>query len=110
VKRHKGKRGNIAAIEDGNGTIISDSTDKANMLNSYYVSIFSCDRNIPNVKSAHSLETFIMNTNSKSVEPDIIPGEILKLGGEAMIPLLSRLLEITLNNATIPSDWDSHAD
>jgi len=27
------------------------------------------------------------------------------LGGEAMTPFLARLLEITLNNATIPSDW-----
>jgi hypothetical protein len=34
-----------------------------------------------------------------------IPGEILKLGGEAMIPCLVRLLQITLNNATIQSDW-----
>jgi hypothetical protein len=27
------------------------------------------------------------------------------MGGEAMIPYLARLLEITLNNATIPSHW-----
>jgi len=27
------------------------------------------------------------------------------LGGEAMTPYLARLLEISLNNATIPSDW-----
>ena len=32
--------------------------------------------------------------------------EILKLGGEAMTPYLARLLEITLNNATTPSDWE----
>jgi len=27
------------------------------------------------------------------------------VGGEAMTPYLARLLEISLNNATIPSDW-----
>jgi hypothetical protein len=116
VKRRKGNRENITAIKDSNGTIITDSTEKANILNSYYASVLSCDRNIPNIKSAHSGETFIVDTKlirkraaaigrSKSVGPDSIPGEILKLGVVAMIPFLARLLEITLNNATIPSDW-----
>jgi hypothetical protein len=40
----------------------------------------------------------------KSVGPDCIPGEILKIGREAMIPYLTRLLDITINNGTIPSD------
>jgi hypothetical protein len=116
VKRRKGNRENITAIKDSNRTIITDSTEKANILNSYYASVFSCDRNIINIKSAHLGETFIINTKrirkrvaaigrNKSGGPDSIPGEILKLGEEAMIPYLARLLEITLNNATIPSDW-----
>ena len=41
----------------------------------------------------------------KSVGPDSIPGDILKLGGEAMIPYLTRLLDITTNNNAIPGDW-----
>ena len=36
--------------------------------------------------------------------PEGFSGEIQKLGGEAMTPYLARLLEISLNNATIPSD------
>jgi hypothetical protein len=42
---------------------------------------------------------------SKSVGPDGILGEILKMGGEAMILYLARLLDITINNGTIPGDW-----
>jgi len=42
---------------------------------------------------------------NKSVGPDGVPDEILELGGEAMTPYIARLLEISLNNATIPSDW-----
>ena len=42
---------------------------------------------------------------NKSVGADGVPREILKLGGEAMTPFLAILLEISLNNATIPSDW-----
>jgi hypothetical protein len=34
-----------------------------------------------------------------------MPGEILELGGEAMIPYLARLLDITTNNNAIPGDW-----
>ena len=42
---------------------------------------------------------------NKLVGPDGIPGAILKMGGEAMIPYLARLLDITINNGTIPRDW-----
>jgi hypothetical protein len=41
----------------------------------------------------------------KSVGPDCIPGEILKMGGEALIPYLARLLDITITKDTIPRDW-----
>jgi len=40
----------------------------------------------------------------RSVGPDRIPREILKIGGEAMIPYLARLLEITMNNGVLPGD------
>ena len=42
---------------------------------------------------------------NKSVGPDRISGEILKLGGEAMIPYLVRLLDITMNKGTLLGDW-----
>ena len=42
---------------------------------------------------------------NKSVGPDLVSGEILKLGGEAMIPYLARLLDITMNNGALPGDW-----
>jgi hypothetical protein len=39
------------------------------------------------------------------VGPNGIPGEILKLGGETMIPYLARLLDMTMNNNATPRDW-----
>jgi hypothetical protein len=42
---------------------------------------------------------------NKSVGPDGIAGAILKMGGEATIPYLARLLDITINNGNIPRDW-----
>ena len=41
-----------------------------------------------------------------SVVLDGIPGEILKLDGEAMIPYLARLLDIMMNNNAILGDWE----
>jgi hypothetical protein len=116
VKRQKENREIIPAIKDHNGTIITDTTGKANILNYYYAYIFCCNHNIPKIQSANSGETFITNAKvirkklpktgrNESVEPDGVPGKILKLGGEAMTPYLARLLEISLYNATIPSDW-----
>jgi len=42
---------------------------------------------------------------NKSVVSDGASGEIIKLGGEAMISYLARLLDITVNNGTLPGDW-----
>jgi len=42
---------------------------------------------------------------NRSIGPDGVPGEILKLGGKAMVPCLARLLGLVINNVTIPSDW-----
>jgi len=80
------------------------------------LSVFSSEGNIPYIQGEISSEPFIIDTKiirkkiaaigkNKSVRPDCISGEILKLGGEAMIPYLARLLEITMNNGTLPGDW-----
>jgi len=103
VKRQKGNREIFPAIKDHNGTIITDTTEKANILNSYYASVFCCDRRIPEIKLANSGKNFIINTKvirkrlakigrNKSVRSDGFPGEILKLNGEAMTPYLAKLL------------------
>jgi hypothetical protein len=47
VKRQKGNRETIPAMKDHNGTIITDSTEKSNILNSYYASVFCRDHDIP---------------------------------------------------------------
>ena len=98
--------------------LITDPVDKENNLNNYYAPVFNCERNIPdiNLNSTHSDKPFnikiriirkrlAMIGGNKSVGPDGIPGAILKMGEEAMFPYLARLLDITINNGTIPRDW-----
>jgi hypothetical protein len=116
VKRRKGKREIIPAIKDGNGLLITDSTEKANSLNFYYSSVFSCERNIPQIQRANSGEPFTFSIKiirkrlaalgqNKSVGPNGVSGEILKLGDEAMIPYFARLLDVTIYNATLRNVW-----
>jgi len=42
---------------------------------------------------------------NKSVEPNVVTGEMLTLGGLAMIPYLARILDITMKNNVTPGDW-----
>jgi hypothetical protein len=115
-EKAKRNREIILSIQDHNGTIITDTAGKANILNSYYASIFCCDRNITEIKLANWGETFIINIKiirkmlaeigrNNSVGPDRIPGKMLDLGGVAMNHFVARTLEISLNNAKIPRDW-----
>ena len=98
------------------GGLIIDPVDMAKHINNYYASVFSCEQNIPDINSTYSdkpwnikisifRKRLAMIGRNKSVGPDDIPGAILKMGGEAMIPYLVRLLDITINNGTIPKNW-----
>jgi hypothetical protein len=103
-------------IKDRNDKLVTEPLEKANTLNSYYASIFSSEGCNTEIQSTDSGKPFPVNINiirkrlsaignKKSVGPNGIPGKILKLGGEAMIPYLVRLLDITMNNNAIPGDW-----
>jgi hypothetical protein len=72
------------------------------------LTVFSSEGNIPYIQSEKTDEPFTTDIKTirrrikiigknKSVGPDRISGEILKLGGEAMIPYLAQLLDITMN-------------
>jgi hypothetical protein len=50
----------IPAIKDNNGTIITDTMENANILNSYYESVSCCDRNITEIKLANSVKPSIL--------------------------------------------------
>jgi hypothetical protein len=74
-----------------------DSIEKANSLNFYYYSVFSCERSVQQIHHAHSGNPFTINNKimrkklpaigkNKSVGTDSISGGILKLGAEVKIP------------------------
>jgi len=86
------------------------------MFNSNYSTVFSSEGNILHIRDENTGEPFTTDIETirrrikaigknKSVGPDRVSGEILKVFGEAMIPYLARLLGITMNNGTLPDDW-----
>jgi len=86
------------------------------LINLYYSSIFTSEDNIPHIQGEKTSNPSTIDIKAirrriratgrnKSVGPDRIPGEILKMGEEAMIPYLERLLEITMDNGSLPGDW-----
>jgi len=96
--------------------MITDALEKANIFNSYYSTVFSSDGNILHIQGENTGDPFTTDIKTirrrikaiggnKSVGPDRVSAEILNLGGEAMIPCLTRLLDITMNNGTLPGDW-----
>lgn len=94
VKRRKGSRENIPAIKESSGRIITDPTEKANSLNFYYSTIFSREEGVPQLQGENDknnpfkidIKTLRRRIRAikknKSVGPDRVPGEILKMGGK----------------------------
>lgn len=118
VRRRRGDKELIAVLQDRDKQIVDDK-EKAEFLNSYFISVFNLDgEKCDIVQGTHSDSSFKVTLkmvreritklkNHKSRGPDEIPTEILKLGGEAMIPYIIRLINISINNATLPHDWKS---
>jgi len=84
------------------------------VFNTYYSTVFSRQDDIPHIQSGNSGVPFITDVKiirrnkaigkNKSVGPDRVSGEILKVGGEAMISYITRLLDRTVNNGSLPGD------
>ena len=61
VRRRKGNRENIRFIKDGNGRIITDPTEKANLLNFYCSTIISSEDSIPQIQGANTTSPFTID-------------------------------------------------
>ena len=114
-RRRKENYSSLPLKNDRNQFIVQDS-EKAEKLNSYYATVFGKRTIIPHLASVENTGQFSIKPRDirrritklkthKSVGPDGIAGDVLKLGGEAMIPFLVRIFEISINNGTVPRDW-----
>ncbi|PNF26758.1 hypothetical protein B7P43_G18352 [Cryptotermes secundus] len=61
VKRRRRNREIIPAIKDSNGKPVTEPVEKANILNSYYASIFSSERNDTEIQLTDSSKSFTVD-------------------------------------------------
>lgn len=103
---------------DISGKLINDDLAKAEVFNEWFAKQYAVNDYNGSEFTAivNTFESFRIRDcdilknlrgigNHKSSGPDNISGEMLKLGGKAIVPYLRMLFTISLNNGGIPNDW-----
>ena len=119
IKNKKNDRCGVAPLKR-NGLTFSDSTTKANILNSQFSSVFTSEdlSNMPDmgVSSTPEIPPIIIHHNGvmklltslnphKAMGPDSIPGRLLKETAKEITPALTFIFQASINQSKIPSDW-----
>ena len=104
-----------------NQSFITDSRDKANLLNSFFHSVFSpaqattATSNLP-LSSDTALSNIQLTENevfkaldgldsSKACGPDGIPGKLLKMTANIIAPSLCQIYNLSLYQGVVPACW-----
>ena len=105
------------------GSTVSDDSDKAEILNNHFCSVFTDEdvSNLSNLKSSLSYHPTIIDAISvspadvlhelkslradKACGPDSIPAYLLKQGAEELCVSLSRLFQHSVASGSLPKDW-----
>jgi len=119
IKRQKVDHIGIPPLHH-NGNIITEPTNKANILNSYFSSVFTTE----NIQSIHMSEespypdigplsfsvddTLQLLTSlevHKAPGPDQIPSQLLRLASHEIAPILTLIFNSSLHQGKPPSNW-----
>ena len=102
-----------------NGRLESDNTNKANILNAQFRSVFTQENDIlPNLppSTVPSIPNFTISIEGvskllsdlnphKATGPDGVPARILKVATEEIAPALTKIFEKSLETGEVPSAW-----
>ena len=105
-----------------NGRLESDNTNKANILNAQFRSVFTQENDIlpnlpPSYSTVPSISNFTisiegvskllsdLNPLIKATGPDGVPARILKVATEEIAPALTKIFEKSLETGAVPSAW-----
>ena len=103
-----------------NDSVVTDGMDKAEVLNSYFQSIFTneLDTELPNkgpspYPSMSNIDVTIQGIAKllnglnvhKASGPDLISTRFLKETADVIAPLLQIIFKVSLNSGEVPSDW-----
>ena len=111
----------VSPLKSQDGFLKSDSTSKAEILNTQFKSVFTEEdlSNLPHKGespypnmddievSEKEVLKFLQNfRQNKATGPDSIPAYILKIGAKELSPILTKLFQWSLFAGQVPSDWN----
>ena len=100
--------------------IVTDRTSRANMMNSFFHSVFTPKNNkhidLQDSYSGQPLSDIVLSVSdvqevltnldpNKACGPDNIPGRLLKITAAAISPSLCRLFNMSLSQGSVPAIW-----
>ena len=119
VKTQKQENIGVAPLKVG-GTLHSDSSEKAQILNEKFQSVFTQEDgdDLPHIDEPHypPIQDLVINTDgvakmlqnlniNKVSGPDKIPCRILKELSQEIAPALTAIFEQSIQSGTLPKDW-----
>ena len=121
INSKRNDRTGVTPLKANNGTSVTDSVDKANMLNDQFTSVFNKDEDLTTIKDkGHSpypdmapihifpagvyklLSTLDMH---KATGPDGLQARLLKELAAELTPVFTVLFQASVNQGLIPDDW-----
>ena len=109
----------VAPLERGT-EIASESVDKANVLNDYFCSVFTTEKETFNLAhrgrsiatmapitvSKEGVQKLMEDLNpSKSAGPDEIPNRLLQTIAQELAPVMTKMFQMSLDAGALPSIW-----
>ena len=119
IKSKNNEESGIPDLVDKNDKITQDPTEKANLLNSQFASVFSNpnpeiqtpnEEQHPEMKkikvTRNGVYKLLTNINeNKATGPDNIPGKFLKMLAPEMSNIYTKLFQTSLDQGKVPDDW-----
>jgi hypothetical protein len=125
VNKNLSRQSGVGPLKDDSGQLITDDYERANLLNNYFASVFTCDNNscppfarrVPvdvEFSNIEINEDIVLKSINKlksglSCGPDCIPSFFIKKLSYQLAGPLSNLFKHFVQNGSIPSVW-KHAN
>ena len=120
IKSKRQESTGVSPLKSQDGFLKSDSTSKAEILNTQFKSVFTeedlsnlphkGESPYPNMNNIEVSEKGVLKLlqnlrQNKATGPDSIPAYILKIGAKELSPILTKIFQWSLDAGQVPSDW-----
>ena len=120
VHNNLGHKPHIVAVESAGGSLTGSDADTANVLSSYFASVFTSEENscyspLPNrsqciLENVNFSEIGILSLLRSlpsycSAGPDGLPNELFSKASDVLCKVLKRFFRYLFDEGTLPKDW-----